>query len=321
MKVWLNGQFVNRDDATVSVHDAGLQHAVGLFETMRASGGRVYRVREHLQRLADSAKALRLTETLRPRPLAEAVETTVRGNDLDEARVRLTITGGDLNLLQARHENPSSPTIIIVAQPPTRYPDELFTKGVRVGVADGRLNPLDPFAGHKTINYWSRLRALQEAGAEGLSEALCFSVSNHLMSGSVSNVALVKEGALRTPFARGEEVEGALPSPVLPGITRAAVFEFAERRGIGVERSMLSIDDLLDADEVFLTNASWGVLPVVGVSFGAQSETIGAGSVGPITTTLREAWLEDVESRTQSSGGVEVESEGFTPGDDDDAME
>ncbi|MCH7547090.1 MAG: aminotransferase class IV [Planctomycetes bacterium] len=296
MKIWLNGHFVNSDEAKVSIFDAGLQHAVGLFETMLAKNKNVFRAEAHMKRLAESAKELRLAERLHVKPLLEAIKNTLDENNLDQARVRLTLTGGDLNLLQSKGKSQSNPTIFIVVQPPTEYPEEFFAKGVVVMIADGRENPLDPMAGHKTLNYWSRIGALQLASGRGASEALWFTVSNHLAAGSVSNVFLVEDGTLHTPIARGEEEPGGLGSTVLPGITRNAIIELAAGLGLGTSRSMLTIDDLLGADEVFLTNSSWGVLPVVGV----ERETIGEGEVGELTQRLRAGWLELVEQETRS---------------------
>lgn len=287
MQVWLNGRFIERDEAKVSVFDAGFQHGVGLFETMLAVGPEVFRLDAHLARLAESARLLRLSDSLRTRPLAEAVRSVVERAALPRARVRLTLTGGDLNLLQSQRLAPVDPAILIVAQPATEYPDAFFERGVRVAIADGRLNPLDPDAGHKTLNCWSRLRALQQAAAAGAGEAIWFSVTNHVMAGSVSNLFLVKDGSLHTPYARGEEEQGAMTAPVLPGITRAFIIEAAADLGIGTSRRMLDIDSLLDADEVFLTNSSWGVLPVVGV----EAEAIADAVPGPVTNRLRAAWL------------------------------
>jgi len=161
-------------------------------------------------------------------------------------------------------------------------------------IANGRLNPLDPMGGHKTLNYWSRIRALQDAAAKKAGEAIWFTVSNHLAGGSVSNIFAVKGGTLHTPIAHGEEDDEALPAPVLPGITRSTIIELADELRIGTAKRMLDIDDLLEADEVFLTNSSWGVLPVVGV----EAEAIADGNVGEVTKRLREAWRECVERET-----------------------
>ena len=295
MQVWLNGSWVARDEARISAFDAGFQHAVGLFETMTARNGRIFRLRDHLERLRRSALELRLTEALHIEPLAEVAAQVLERNGLREARVRLTLTGGDLNMLQTTGARAAhSPTILIVAQPPTRYPDELYAKGVRVVVADGRINPLDRTEGHKTLTYWSRLAALQDAGAVGASEAVWFSVTNHLACGCVSNVFLLRDGVLLTPYARGEEARSALPAPVLPGVTRATVLELAAELGMPSEKTMLSIDDVFAAEEIFLTNSSWGLMPVIG----SERTQIGSGTPGACFARLREAYRERVERET-----------------------
>jgi branched-subunit amino acid aminotransferase/4-amino-4-deoxychorismate lyase len=364
--VFLNGRFLSRDEAVVSAFDAGFQHGVGLFETMMAVVGvgqsdtaikrmsenecvedgasgweidalrrvRVVHLRAHVQRLADSARVLGLSESIRVGALEEAVTRTVARASMElpdqqRFRVRLTITGGDLNLLgkghtgitQRMHEGSGhQPTVLIVAQPATEYPREMFERGVGVTVADLRPNPLDAFAGHKTLSYWPRLRELQLAATKGAGEALVFQVSNHLAGGCVSNVLLAKKGVILTPWARGEvegesgggEVPGGvdeatgvplrpgrpgtrgarLPSPVLPGVTRAWALEWALANMIEVEKKMLTIADVLDADEVLLTNSSWGVLPVVRV----EKEAIGDAVVGEFARRLGEAWEGEVVS-------------------------
>ena len=263
---------------------------------MSARHGRVFRADAHSARLSESAQQLLLTERLKPGPLAEAAQLTVECNKLEEARIRLTITGGAISAMPTTGgaTGQVDPTIVITAQPPTVYPDAFFEKGVIVAIADGRLNPLDPMAGHKKLNYWARIRSLQVAAARGAGEAIWFTVSNHLARGAVSNVVLVQDDELRTPIARGEEPDGALQAPVRPGVTRASVLELAQRMGIKASTQTLDIDALLGADEVFLTNSSWGVLPVTGV----EREKIGDGTVGPLTADLRTAWLELVENET-----------------------
>lgn len=295
MDVWINGHFMPRQDARVSVFDAGFQHAVGLFETMQARNGRVFRIVDHLRRLEDSATTLRLMSSLRLGPLAEAVQATVDRNGLANARVRLTVTGGDLGTAGIGGRTQVDPTIIITAQPPTPYPAQLFDKGVSVIISDARLNPLDPLAGHKAMNYWPRIMALQQAAAAGAGESLWFSVTNHLSGGCVSNIFLVKDEELWTPIVRGEEETGALPSTSLPGITRGAILQLADQQGWNVHRRMLDIESLLAADEVFLTNSSWGVLPVTTV----EKNVIGRGDVGPITTRLRAALEQQIDLETQ----------------------
>lgn len=338
--VFLNGKFMTElADARISAFDAGFQHAVGLFETMlggvkpgaaslpesatstgtapaSSSETWVLDLDEHIARLSISASELGLARTLNARALGDAVLATVERSGLDRARVRLTLTAGDLNMLSraaaqaAMKEAPppadTDPTLMIVAQPATRYPTEMFERGVAIVLADARANPLNPFEGHKTTNYWWRLRELQAAAAKGAAEALVLSVTNHVCSGCVSNVIAIKGDTAFTPPARGEEgrgVDGApsllsdmdsgqrgggedgvsadaphaapggadkprsgyLPSPVLPGVVRGWALREFELRGLRVKREMMSLSELLDADEVILTNSSWGVLPVVSI--------------------------------------------------------
>lgn len=320
--VFLNGQFLGDaasgplDQARVSAFDAGFQHGVGLFETflggVDAGEPWAAHLDEHLDRLAVSARELGLSDQLRTVALSQTVLETIRRSGLARARVRLTITAGDLSLLaraQAQQgaqpsgttngaSRQADPTVLIVAQPATVYPRPMLDRGVSVTIADTRVSPLDPMQAHKTLNYWWRLKELQVAAAKNAGEALVLSVSNHLVGGCVSSVLLVKDGDLLVPFARGEEDTDdgalktktgvALPSPVLPGVTRAWVIDRAERLGLVARRKMLSVQDLLDAQEVMLTNSSWGVLPVVQI----EGSQIGAGTPGPVTRDLVEAWGE-----------------------------
>ena len=298
--VWLNGAFVERHAAKVSAFDAGLQHGVGLFETMLAIDGGVFRLDAHMARIADSAKTLGLSDKLRGRALGEAIRACAQRAGFSRARIRATVTGGDLNMLAERRGDgggaPTDPTVLIDVQPATVYPDEMFARGVGVVIADWRVNPLDIFEGHKTLRYWPRLRELQLAAAKRAGEAITLQVSNHVVGGCVSNLFAVRDGALVTPMARGEGVgdEASLPSPVLPGITRSVIFEWAESIGIPIERRLVAVSDLLDAEEVFLTNSSWGVLPVVRI----EAETVGAGKPGALTVKARERWLEMTAAET-----------------------
>lgn len=294
MDIYLNGNMAGEQAAHIRHDDAGLQHGVGLFETMAACHGRAFRLDEHLQRLLASAAELGLGQSLDIDQLRRAVQTTLAHNQLDEARLRLTVTGGSLSLLRNEPEADHQPTILAVATDPIACDEEYFKKGVTVQIAPQAANPFEPTAGHKTLAYWGRLRLLRQAASVGAAEAILLNISNHLASGCVSNLFLVKRNNLLTPIARGEEVRGALPAPVLPGITRDVVVELAQVRDIAVEKRMLTIDDLLDADEVFLTNSSWQLLPVTAV----EKKTIGDGEVGPVSTDLRSGLLELIESET-----------------------
>ena len=228
MKVWVNGSFVDDGSAIISVFDAGFQHGVGLFETMHARNGVVFRGTQHMERLAESAKCLRLTERLQIEPLVEALQMCISENWFEQARLRLNLTGGNLNLLN-QADGSADPPIVIQSQPPTKYPDVLFEKGVHVSLASGRVNPHDLMAGHKTLNYWSRLLNLQLSAAQKCGESLWLTPSAHIVGGCVSNVFIIHNDTLVTPYARGEETVDDDPSAVLPGITRNVVFSLAAK--------------------------------------------------------------------------------------------
>jgi len=289
MNVSLNGAMLPEDQAALPVQDAGVQHAVGLFETMYARGPRVFRLEAHLDRLLESARALGLARRLDRDTLAGETRRALEAAALPEARVRLTVTGGGRSLLRDA-EAPAEPTRLVEVSEPVAYAPEIFEKGIMVTIGPAAASPFDPLAGHKTLAYWGRLLTLRQAAAAGAGETLWLNVSNHLASGAVSNLLLVKDQKLLTPIARGEEADGALPAPVLPGVTRGAVLEIAQTLGLETEKRMLSIDDLLAADEVLLTNSGWQVLPVRAV----EQHTFGDGAAGPITRRLREHLLQRI---------------------------
>lgn len=300
MKTYLNGQMLDEAQALVSSQDAGFQHAVGLFETMFATHGKVFRLEQHLDRLKRSAAELGLAADMATQPLAEAIQQTLAANELENARLRLTVTAGTLSMLRSDDGEDAMKviqTVCVQASEPTAFAPGYFDQGVRVRLYGQGANPFDITAGHKTLNYWARLRSLRQAAASDCAEAIWLSVTNHLASGAVSNLMLVKDGELLTPIARGEEKPDALPAPVLPGVTRQAVINAAESQGIAVHKQMLSVEDLLEADEVFLTNSNWKALPVVAV----EQKEIADGKVGPITQSLRDAVLAMVESETAAS--------------------
>ena len=290
--VFLDGEFLDRDDAQVSAFDAGFQHGVGLFETMLAvrtdSDADIIGLDAHIDRLIESARTLRLSEDLKSVGLAEAARQTFEKCGYDRARIRLTVTGGDLNLLESSGASNIRPTILCVAQPATTYPDAMFKSGVLATISDARANPFEPTAGHKSLDYWWRLRELQVAAAKGAGESIVLQVSNHVCGGCVSNLLAVHGEVVMTPIARGEEKQGGVPSPVLPGITRASVLGWAEEMGLEVSRQMMTVDDLLDADEVMLTNSSWGVLPVTRL----EGATIKDGSPGEVAGKMIARWRE-----------------------------
>jgi len=279
-KVYLNGRIIDAAQATVSAANPAFLHGVGLFETLRAYDGRPFLLRQHIERMRASAEKLRLQLGSVLETVPEAVEEVLRANALPQARIRFTVTPPDIDA----PENP--PTLLVTARPVTGYPPELYERGMTVCICDDhRQSSHDPLAGHKTTSYFARLTAMRQAAERHCGEALWFTPNNLLAEGSISNIFLVRGQDLITP---------PLDTPVLPGVTRAVVLDVAREAGLTVRQQACTIHDLLDAEEVFLTNAIMEVMPVTRI----ERHEIGDGRVGPLTRRLRSAYAERVAAGT-----------------------
>lgn len=296
---WINDAFVDEDEAHISIRDTGLLHAAGVFTTMRSAGRKVFRLPEHLKRLRGSCEALFIPLQYSDRRLTAVVSELLERNQLDDARLRLTVTRGTARV-DPMHGMHLHPTVILTAAPLEPYPAEFYLTGMTVILLDEqKLNPYDIQAGHKTLSYFSRLAALREANRRGAGEALWFNVYNDLQSGSISNVFIVKNGTLITPPTNADLREDlvahatAYPkSAVLPGITRAAVIDLARADGIEIKLTSIDVKQLLDADEVFLTNSIMGVMPVCRI----ERKGIGNEKPGAATSKLAQRYDEAIRS-------------------------
>ena len=274
--VYLSGSFIPESKAVVSVYDGGWLHGAGLFETMLAENGRIFRLESHLERLLRSAGHILKPLERRDLPGESVFHELLERNVMRSARVRMTVTAGSMRTRQNDDEKPDL-TICITVNPLVPYADSLYEKGVQVVICDYRQSPSDPMAGHKTTAYIARLMGMREAQKEKCMEAIWFTTQNSLAEGSITNVFIVKDGVLKTP---------PLDTPVLPGIARAAVLEIAAEEQIETAQCLLTIDDLLDADEVLLTNAIMQVMPVIRV----EKHDIADGKVGKTAKRLRECY-------------------------------
>jgi branched-chain amino acid aminotransferase len=275
---YINGSFLPEPEAMVGVDDGGWLHGAGLFETMRAEHGRVFRLGSHLDRLRRSAERVLRPIGWTELPNEQAFCELLRRNQLNEARIRLTVTAGSMRSTEGTDAVPPL-TVCISAAPLSNYPAKLYETGVAVILSPYHVSPTDPIAGHKTTSYLPRLLGLRHAQSLGCMEALWFTTRNELAEGSISNVFVVSRGVLKTPPTE---------TPVLPGIARGVVLENARRLGIEAAETPLTIHDLLDADEVFVTNSIMQILPVVRV----ERHDIGEGRVGAMTTRLLNAYRE-----------------------------
>lgn len=267
-KVFLNGKIIDADKAAVSVTDSSYLYGIGLFETMRAIHGRVFRLGDHLRRLNTSAEVLSIFNSYSDEAIERGIAQLLEASELTEARMRLSLSNGPIGT-----DGTASTNLLMTAPAFTPYPAEYYEKGVRVILCNFRQSSKDPYAGHKTTCYGPRLVALKEAHEKLAAEALWFTTENALAEGSISNVFLVKDGAVYTP---------PVTTPVLPGVARKTVIEIAEAADIPCYEQLLRIDDLLSADEVFLTNVVMEVLPVVAI----EAHTVSDGKPGKITKKL-----------------------------------
>ena len=295
--VWINGQFVPEDEASISLRDTGLLHAAGLFTTFRAYNGKIFRLKDHLARLRHSCEALFIPLMYKDEILTAAASEILSRNNLSDARMRLTVTRGSAQH-DPLHGLRLSPTTFLTATAFETYPAEYYEKGMTAIVLDDqKLNPYDIQAGHKTLNYFSRLSALRDATGRGAGEALWFNVHNYLQSGSISNIFIVKNGTLITPPTRDDLLDPAIAekcpypkSATLPGVTRQAIFELAAAEKIPIDRAAVNITQLLNADEAFLTNSIMGIMPLSRI----ERKAIGADKPGRITRRLAELYQQQL---------------------------
>ena len=272
--VYLNGSLIPRSQASISALDYGFLYGYGLFETMRAYGGRVFRLDSHLRRLARSAEILGLP--IGTLDLKGAVMDTIQANQLSEARVRITISIGEGGMVPDP-STCSKPTVLILAGHYQPYPEQVYQKGFRVVVSSIRRNSGSPLSRLKSANYLESILARQEARAAGVDEALCLNEKGLLAEASMSNIFLVTDGILRTP---GQE------SGILPGITRETILELASPLGINTLEHDIRLDELFQAQEAFLTNSLIEVMPLTEI----DGKLIGSGRPGSVTKRLLAAY-------------------------------
>lgn len=283
--VYLNGALIPRSQAVIPVTDYGFLYGFGLFETMRAYHGQVFRLDRHLRRLTRSAEILGLAEGIPD--LTGAVRETIRVNRLSDARIRITVSIGEGGMVP----DPGTcrkPTVLILAGPYQPYSEPVYERGFEVITSSIRRNSQSPLSRLKSANYLESLLAKQEAKKTGADEALCLNEKGLVAEASMSNIFLVCDGSLLTP----KEDSG-----ILPGITRETVLELADRLKIGFSERDISPEEAFQAEEAFLTNSLLEIMPLTKL----DGQPIGSGRTGPVTQKLRAAYQKLVlESMTSA---------------------
>ncbi len=277
MKVYIDGKFFDRENAKISVFDHGLLYGDGVFEGIRAYNGRIFRLREHVERLFKSAKAILLPVPVSVEGMCEIVRLTCAENNIEDGYVRLLVTRGEGSLGLDTKSCPRS-SIIAIASGIQLYPPEYYEKGLRIVTAStvrNLQNALNPAI--KSLNYLNNVLAKIEADIAGCEEAILLNAEGFVAECTGDNLFIVSGGKLCTP---------PLAAGALYGITRAVAMDLARAAGLEVAEMNLSRYDVFVADECFLTGTGAEIVPVVEV----DQRVIGAGAPGPVTRKLVAAY-------------------------------
>ncbi|MEM9185435.1 MAG: branched-chain-amino-acid transaminase [Planctomycetota bacterium] len=282
-QVFVNGQLVPAEQASVSVFDHGLLYGDGVFEGLRIYSGKVFRLGQHLERLYDSAKAIWLEVPMTVEAMTQAVVDTVAANDLIDGYIRLIVTRG-AGTLGLDPRKCSDPQVIIIADTIALYPPEYYEHGLEIITSSViRNHPAALSPRIKSLNYLNNILAKIEGIQAGCIEALMLNHKGEVAECTGDNLFLVSKGRLLTP---------PLDAGILAGVTREAVMELAVDAGIETREAPLTKHDIYIADEVFLTGSAAEVVPVVKV----DSRVIGDGKPGPTTNLLKQRFVELVRA-------------------------
>jgi branched-chain amino acid aminotransferase len=272
MMIYIDGQFLPREQAKISVFDHGLLYGDGVFEGIRAYNGRIFRLNEHIDRLFDSAKTIDLKMPISKEEMAKIIIETMRKNNLKDGYIRPVVTRGvgDLGLDPRKCEKPT--IICIAVEWGAMYGDlyEKGLKGVTVSVRRNSACALPPNV--KSLNYLNNILAKIEANYKGGDEAIMFDTNGYVSEGSGDNIYVVKNGIIITPPTLNN----------LRGVTRAVVLELAEAHGLTVKEQNMGYFDIYSADEVFVTGTAAEVAPITMI----DGRSIGTGKPGPVTRQL-----------------------------------
>jgi len=283
LKIFLDGRIIPAGEATISVFDHGLLYGDGVFEGLRSYGGRVFRLDQHLKRLGESARAIRLQLPMSHEEFVAATYDTLKANKIIDGYIRLVVTRGvgTLGLSPTRTECPS---VFIIADQIELYPKELYEKGMAIiscSVIRNHPNAISPRI--KSLNYLNNILAKIEALDAGVYEALMYNHQGYVAECTGDNIFLVREGRVQTP---------PMTAGVLEGITRNAVIELIARRELPFRDMELTRQDVYIADECFLTGTAAEVIPVTKI----DGRLIGTGQPGPVTRQLIADFKELVNS-------------------------
>lgn len=282
MVIYINGEYLPRDRAKVSVFDRGFLLGDGIFETIRAYDGKIFKLGDHLDRLFRSADGIQLSILHTREEFRDILYQILEKNELKDALIRITITRGEGEVGSILPPS-VEPTVTILPRPFAGYPPAFYEKGVKILTVKNQhplLSGLCP--GVKSTSFQKNILVKMQAQQKGVDDAVLLDGRGYATEGTTSNLFIVKEGRLITP---------SLEVGILEGITRKTVMELASGQGIAVREGLLSREELHQADECFLTNTSIEIMPVVVI----DEHSLGSGHPGPSTIFLMKAFREAVK--------------------------
>jgi branched-chain amino acid aminotransferase len=285
MKIFIDGKFYNERDAKVSVFDHGLLYGDGVFEGIRAYHGRVFKLKEHVDRLFYSAKAILLDIPMAPEKIASAVLESCRINKIRDGYIRLVVTRG-IGTLGLNPRSCKNPSVIVIADKIQVYPLELYARGMEIVTVPTVRNlhsAVNPAI--KSLNYLNNILAKIEANNAGVEEAVMLNSEGFVAECTADNLFIVKNGEVFTP---------PLSAGALYGITRQTVMALARQAGLKVSEPNLTRYDLFCADECFLTGTGAEIMPVIKI----DNRAIGTGKPGIVTRQL----VKEYHALTETSG-------------------
>jgi branched-chain amino acid aminotransferase len=275
--VYIDGKFYKKEEAVISVFDHGFLYGDGVFEGIRSYSQCVFRLRQHLDRLYESAHTIMLSIPLTKKEMTQAVVATLKKNNLRDGYIRLVVSRGKGDLgLDPR--NCAKATVVIIADKITLYPKEFYVNGLCIiTVPTVRNLPNALNAGVKSLNYLNNIMAKIEAGNCGYKEAIMLNTDGTVAECTGDNIFMIKDGVLITP-----------PTHVgaLKGITRDAIIDLAKKTKVPFEERILTRHELYNAEEVFLTGTAAEVIPVIKI----DERVIGSGKPGSVTKKLLKAF-------------------------------
>jgi branched-chain amino acid aminotransferase len=279
MKIYIDGEYYDKENAKISVFDHGLLYGDGVFEGIRIYHKRVFKLREHIERLFYSAKAILLTIPMTQEALCQAVVGACRANGLDNGYIRLIVTRG-VGSLGLSPNSCKKPSVIIIANEIQLYPREFYEQGMEIitaATSRNLVNAVNPAI--KSLNYLNNILAKIEASNAGCEEAIMLNSEGFVAECTGDNIFILHQGKIFTP---------PLAAGALYGITRNTVIELARQEGFTVEEKNLTRYDLFIADECFLTGSGAEIVPVVKI----DKRIIGEGKPGKVTRQLEAKYHE-----------------------------